>query len=155
MKSIGFFALALLVPFSANANDDILKPFPAAQKDHQRYVISVPNQSNENLYKVEIVAGQTLQTDCNTKMLAGDLTEKNLEGWGYSYYELTSPKGPATTLMGCPPGSEKQAFVAMRGDGYWLRYNSKMPIVVYAPKDVEVHYRIWQGRDTPEPAPKG
>lgn len=25
-----------------------------------------------------------------------------------------------------------------------LRYNSKLPIVIYAPKDMEVKYRIWK-----------
>ena len=29
------------------------------------------------------------------------------------------------------------------GDGFMLRYNSKLPIVLYVPKGVEVRYRIW------------
>jgi ecotin len=28
-----------------------------------------------------------------------------------------------------------------------VRYNSKLPIVVYAPTDVEVRYRIWSASD--------
>jgi ecotin len=29
------------------------------------------------------------------------------------------------------------------GDGFLLRYNSKLPVVLYVPKDVEVRYRVW------------
>lgn len=28
-----------------------------------------------------------------------------------------------------------------------LRYNSKLPIVVYTPENVEVKYRIWKAED--------
>ncbi len=30
----------------------------------------------------------------------------------------------------------------------FVRYNSKLPIVVYAPKDIDVNYRIWQAGTT-------
>jgi ecotin len=47
-------------------------------------------------------------------------------------------------MMACPPGEEKrQVFVQVRGDNMLLRYNSKLPIVVYAPTGFEVRYRIW------------
>jgi ecotin len=53
-----------------------------------------------------------------------------------------------STLMACPPGSKKKrAFVPVVGDGFTVRYNSKLPIVVYAPTDVEVRYRIWSASD--------
>jgi ecotin len=35
----------------------------------------------------------------------------------------------------------------VRGDGALLRYNSKLPVVVYVPVDFEVHYRIWTARE--------
>ncbi len=40
----------------------------------------------------------------------------------------------------------------MVGEGFLLRYNSKLPIVVYAPKDVEVRYRIWSASEKVEKA---
>ena len=55
--------------------------------------------------------------------------------------------GPASTLMACPDGKKKQAFVPVVGDGFLLRYNSKLPVVVYVPNDVEVRYRIWSASD--------
>lgn len=41
------------------------------------------------------------------------------------------------------PGPLHAIFVPVVGDGYLLRYNSKLPIVIYAPKDIEVRYRVW------------
>lgn len=54
--------------------------------------------------------------------------------------------------MACPDGKSKKAFVPVVGDGFMLRYNSKLPIVLYVPKDVEVRYRIWSASDKVEKA---
>ncbi|MNT95848.1 Ecotin precursor [compost metagenome] len=45
--------------------------------------------------------------------------------------------------MACPDGKKKQAFVPVVGEGFMLRYNSKLPVVVYVPEGVEVRYRVW------------
>lgn len=71
------------------------------------------------------------------------MEERTLEGWGYSYYRLDKVSGPASTLMACPDSKKTEAFVPVVGDGFLLRYNSKLPVVVYVPKDVEVRYRVW------------
>ena len=49
----------------------------------------------------------------------------------------------ASTMMACPDGKAHPEFVPVVGEGFMLRYNSKLPIVVYVPKDIEVRYRIW------------
>lgn len=118
-------------------------PYPAAQEGYQRHVIWLPQQADEDLYKLEIVPGQLMQTDCNTRAMAGTLKERTLEGWGYSYYELSDVKGPMSTMMACPDNSTVEAFVPVRGEGTFLRYNSKLPVVVYAPDNIEVRYRFW------------
>lgn len=120
-----------------------IAPYPAAATGQQRHVIWLPKKSNEDLLKVELVPGQVLQTDCNTRSLMATLTAQELSGWGYTYYEVSDVAGPISTLMACPEGTEKEAFVAAQGDNFTLRYNSKLPIVVYAPQGVEVRYRIW------------
>ncbi|MFO6217145.1 ecotin family protein, partial [Pseudomonas aeruginosa] len=66
------------------------------------------------------------------------------------------PALPATAWSGSPgsaPGQKKeQRFIPVVGEGFLLRYNSKLPIVVYAPKDVEVRYRIWSASEKVEKA---
>lgn len=122
-------------------------PYPAAQTGQVRNVIWLPEKADEDLFKVELVPGKVMQTDCNTRSLMATLTAEDLSGWGYTYYELTDVKGPIATMMACPEGTEKEAFVAAQGDNYTVRYNSKLPIVVYAPADIELRYRIWSGSE--------
>jgi ecotin len=38
--------------------------------------------------------------------------------------------------------------VAVRGEGFLLRYNSKLPVVVYVPNGFEVRYRIWRADES-------
>lgn len=56
---------------------------------------------------------------------------------------------PASTMMACPDNTKTKQFIAANlGDAAMQRYNSRLPIVVYAPKDAEVKYRIWKAEDT-------
>ncbi|MDX2417970.1 MAG: ecotin family protein [Xanthomonadales bacterium] len=89
--------------------------------------------------------GKTIEINCNQHWLSGTLEKETIVGWGYSYYILRNAGGPAaSTRMACPTGEKrKEAFVQVRGDGQLLRYNSKLPIVVYVPTGFEVHYLIW------------
>lgn len=148
-------ALCTLLPMAVSATEDPLKPYPATIDGYQRIVIELPEQDNEHNYKVEIVAGKTMTVDCNNHWFGGQMEEKTVEGWGYNYYQLDEPKGPMATLMGCPESSKKEAFVPIRGQGFLVRYNSKLPLVVFAPKDVEVTYRFWSAPEQTTPAKQG
>jgi len=149
MRSIPFHsaAVALLLwgvsSLATAAKLEDIAPFPKAESAFSRQVIHLPKQPQEQEYKVEILAGKTLTVDCNQQRLGGNLQERTLEGWGYPYYRLEQVTGPMTTLMACPDGKSHRAFVPVIGEGFMLRYNRKLPIVIYAPKDVEVRYRIW------------
>ena len=156
MRSPHLGALAvLLASLSTQAQAAKLEdvaPFPKAEKGHTRLVIQLAPKNTEEDYQVEIIAGKTLPVDCNKPRLGGILEEKNLEGWGYPYYRIDKVIGPMSTLMACPEGTSKQGFVPVVGDGFMLRYNSKLPIVLYVPKDLEVRYRIWSADATTEKA---
>ncbi|MFK3776320.1 serine protease inhibitor ecotin [Pseudomonas sp. NPDC089406] len=134
--------LAAATPALAASLKDVA-PYPDAEKGFSRQVIHLPAQADESAFKLEILAGKTLQVDCNRQRLAGNLEEHTLQGWGYSYYRLEKVGGPASTLMACPDGNKTDAFVPVVGEGFMLRYNSKLPVVLYVPQGVQVRYRVW------------
>ncbi|MFJ2279662.1 serine protease inhibitor ecotin [Pseudomonas sp. NPDC087803] len=145
--TIGLLVAGLSTLAHAAKLEDVA-PYPKAENGFTRQVIHLPKQDQEENFQVEVLAGKTLEVDCNRQRLGGVLDEKNLEGWGYPFYRLEKVIGPMSTLMACPPGTQKKrAFVPVVGDGFMLRYNSKLPLVIYAPKDVEVRYRIWSASD--------
>ena len=136
--------LLLLPSLTTSSEHSPLDAFPDAQGDMVRYVIPLPEMPNpEDNYAVEIIAGRVIQTDgVNQVRMDTELQPRPLEGWGYTYYEMTGSGQVASTLMAPPPGAEPvQAFV--HGAPLTVRYNSRLPIVVYAPKGFEIRYRIW------------
>jgi ecotin len=142
--------LASLLPSATataqDAND--LKPYPAAQKGLVRAAFRLPALDNEADRMVEILVGKILLVDCNRTWFGGNLEKRVVEGWGYPYFVLEEAGPPASTMMACPPEQEKtEAFVPVRGEGFLVRYNSKLPVVTYLPEGFEVRYRIWAAGD--------
>jgi len=142
LSAILALTLAAAAPVMAASLKDVA-PYPEPEKGFTRQVIHLPAQTDEYGYKLEILAGKTLQVDCNRQRLGGSLEQRTLEGWGYNYYRLEKVSGPASTLMACPDGKKTEAFVPVVGEGFMLRYNSKLPVVVYVPEGIEVRYRVW------------
>ena len=126
---------------------DDLKAFPAAEQGQTRHVIRLPARPDEDGLKVELILGKTVTVDCNRSFFGGALETRKAEGWGYDYFVLPALGPRAGTLMGCPPNSERQAFVTVPQQAL-VRYNSRLPLVVYAPGDVEVRYRLWTAGET-------
>lgn len=136
----GFFLLSTHV-FAASYE---MKPYPPAEDGYKRMVIHLQPLANEDVNKLEIIIGKTLKVDCNKHWFIGHLSEEIAQGWGFTYFMLKIVKGPASTLMACPPSQNQQEkFVQVRSDEGLLPYNSKLPVVVYVPNDFDVHYRIW------------
>ncbi|TVS09801.1 MAG: proteinase inhibitor I4 serpin, partial [Planctomycetaceae bacterium] len=51
--------------------------------------------------------------------------------------------------IGVDPGEPKvPRFITLGGEPFLIRYNSRLPVVVYVPEDAEVRFRIWN--TTPE-----
>ncbi|MBS0968619.1 ecotin [Chimaeribacter arupi] len=131
-----------------------IAPYPQPEKGISRQVIQLPERKNEYLYKIELMIGQTLETDCNQHHLLGQLRSETVDGWGYPYYVYEPAKTPdsgmmhVSTMMACPEGKKEKKFVdANLGANGMLRYNSKLPVVVYTPGNIEVKYRIWKAED--------
>lgn len=131
-------------PADAITINDPVEAFPAPEPGFVRHVIHLPVGNYENDLKVELLPGKVIETDCNTRQFIGQLQEKTLEGWGYTYYVLPSIEGPISTMMACPEDSKKMQFVPVTGSaGSLLYYNSRLPVVVYLPEEVELRWRTW------------
>ena len=123
----------------ASATDE-LKAFPLAEPGSVRYVLSLPKQPQEDNLKVELIVGQNA------------LVDTTIQGWGYTRYVVKQMGPMAGTLMAVDPNTPKQnRFVTLGGDPYLIRYNSRLPVVVYVPDGAEVRYRIWHADKTMQP----
>ncbi len=123
-----------------------LDAFPAAEEGMERFVIVLPQHDNgqEEKLQVEIIVGREMLTDGVNRQRLGNIIEpRSLKGWGYTYYEVTGSSQVISTLMAAPEGVKKvKSFVS--APSLFVGYNSRLPIVVYAPTGYQVHYRFWQ-----------
>lgn len=149
--------LALLLTLPAMAADDNLKAFPPAADGMVRHVLELPKQENEGDLKVELLIGKTVETDTvNRHFFGGKLETKTIGGWGFSYHILPELGPMAGTRMAPPPGAPKEKrFVTLGGEPELLRYNSRLPLVVYVPDGVEVRYRLWKASEKAIPVNEG
>jgi ecotin len=142
---------------ASGAEHKELKAFPAAKEGQERFIIVLPHKERgeEDAFMVELIVGRTMETDGVNRMHLGNAIEaRPLEGWGYTFYEVTGPGVVAGTRMAVPEGAPKvKQFVA--GTPLQIRYNSRLPIVVYAPKGFEIRYRIWSAPPKAEKAEQG
>ncbi|WP_026959394.1 MULTISPECIES: ecotin family protein [Aliagarivorans] len=107
-----------------------------------KHSIELPVRDNEQELLVELIASTQAEVDCNRASLGGQFEQQNLQGWGYSYYVFNGNGAVATTLMACPDDSRRVETVrSARGE--LRRYNSKLPLVVYLPENIDFDYRVW------------
>jgi ecotin len=140
ITALGLFFTVL----SVHAGDN-MKAFPPPDKGMVRYVLQLPKLEDESTYKVELMVGKTVLVDEeNQYFFGGKIQEETIKGWGFPRY-IVSEIGPmAGTRMAIDPNAPKvNRFITLGGESYLIRYNSRLPIVVYAPEGVEVQYRIW------------
>lgn len=117
-----------------------IEMFPKAKEGYKQVYIQLPIAKNENDLKVEFFVGAEKMLDCNKHFLIGEVEKQDLQGWGYNYYEVESKGETGGTLMACPDQKLTKKFVSLQPET--VRYNSKLPLVFYVPKDLEVRYRI-------------
>jgi ecotin len=144
MKTL--FAVVMGLVSTTSLAADNMKAFPPAEEGMVRYVINLPEQEDETGWRVELLVGQTVQLDAaNRYFFAGTLETETIEGWGFDRHILRQLGPMAGTLMAMDPSAPKvDRFITLGGEPRLLRYNSRLPLVVYVPEGVEVRYRFWR-----------
>jgi ecotin len=150
MKIFSWVVLFAMSSTVAAADDD-LEPWPQVGEGEVRWVFRVPALEREQDFKVEIRVGKEIEVDCNKVILGGSLARETIQGWGYPLYRISQIGPGASTLMACPENEPATLrFVAVQGEGFLQRYNSKLPYVVYVPDGFEVRYRVWTAGEESE-----
>jgi ecotin len=149
--------LAVLSVAAFGAEHPELKAFPPAKEGMERFVIVLPQKERgqEDAFQVKISVGKDMLTDgVNLVRLGNTIEPRPLPGRGYTYYEVTGSSETLSTMMAPPTGAPMvKTFVT--ASPLHVRYNSRLPIVVYVPTGYEVRYRIWQAPETTTKAEKG
>ena len=143
-KLFAFIFLMFTITLLAQAAGDI-KAYPPAEKGMVRHILHLPKKDNESLFRIELIVGKTMRLDkSNQYFFGGSIEPLTVAGWGYTYYKVKSLGPMAGTLMAADPAAPKtDRFITLGGKPYFIRYNSRTPIVVYIPEDAEVLYKIW------------
>jgi len=136
--------LALSISAHANKGVNDLNVYPPVKKDQNRNVIVLEPKENEDDYRVLITASIDGMQDCNTKSRSAKYTEKVVEGMQYPYYEVGKIGDVVTTLMGCSEMPQMGEIPINLSGNTILRYNSKLPIVVYASNGIKINSKIFK-----------
>jgi ecotin len=146
VKATVFIALLMLVSASLAFAADRMEAFPPPDEGMTRHVIDLEKQDDESAFRVELIVGKTVTTDArNRYFFGGALDAESISGWGFDRYILRELGPMAGTLMAVDPSAPQvERFISLGGEPRLLRYNSKLPLVVYVPAGVEVRHRIWR-----------
>ncbi len=132
-----------------------LSRYPSPGAGERRWVIQLPGvlpptrdpslSPSPSDWRVELIVGREVEVDCNRHRFGGRLRPEVLPGWGFTIYRVSEVGPMVSTRMACPPGEPKRrAFVPMGGKPFVVPYNASLPIVIYAPSDLEVRWRLWK-----------
>ena len=146
MRTIVYTAFVTLAFISLAFAADDMTAFPAAEEGMTRHVINLPKQQDENAFKVELIIGKTVKTDAtNSYFFGGTLETESIPGWGFDRYILRKLGPMAGTRMAVDPNAPQvERFISIGGETRLVRYNSRIPLVVYVPAGVEVRHRLWR-----------
>jgi ecotin len=156
---IGWLAVPMAICFASSIGHaaDNMKAFPPAEAGMVRHVLHLPAQEDESAFEVELIVGKTVELDEHNKyFFGGSIEPENIQGWGFTRYIVRDLGPMAGTLMAVDPDAPKVArFVALGGEPFLIRYNSRLPVVVYVPEGVEVRYRVWTAGPEALPVEQG
>ena len=161
--STGMTLLLVASPAGAIPRLD-LSGYPKPAAGDRRWVIQLPGvlrppadavmSSNPADWRVQLIVGQMALVDCNRQVFGGKLRPgKPAQAGGPVIYRVTDVGSLASTRMACPPDQPRRsAFVAMAGKPFVVPYNASRPIVVDAPRPLELRWRLWKAEIQERPA---
>jgi ecotin len=156
-KGLCILLLSLFMLSNTGDAEDNMKAFPPADEGMSRFVLQLPEQADETLIKVELLIGKTVQTDeRNRYFFGGKIIEETIQGWGFPRFVVKELGPMAGTLVAVDPQAPKVSrFITLGGEPLLIRYNSRLPLVVYVPNGVEVRYRLWKAEPEAKVIEKG
>lgn len=144
-KSFMGLAVCLSLGLTGTGLAEVAPALPPAGDGVVRYVLPLPSQDDESLFKLELIVGKTVRIDAqNNYFFAGRIEEEKARGRDGSCYRVTS-LGPITgTQKAVAPGTPLvDRFVTLGGEPYFIRYDSRNPVEISVPEGAEVRYRLW------------
>ncbi|MBC9795043.1 ecotin [Sinomicrobium weinanense] len=140
---IAFLCLNTIAMAQSSISKIDLSIYPNPEKGYKQMVIEVPYSDNDAAKKIEFTVGKWMEVDpCNKHGLQGSLEQKDLEGWGYSYYVFKSDGNVMSTQMACPDNNKVNQFITSQPE--MVRYNGKLPVVIYVPEGYDVQFKIYK-----------
>ena len=152
IKNVAIVLLLAAAPVSAVPRLD-LSSHPTAAAGDRRWVIQLPGvlppqadpalSTNPADWRVQLIVGQMVELDCNRQTFGGKLRPlKPAQPGGPLLYRVTDVGQLAST----------RAFVPMAGKAFVVPYNASQPIVVDAPRPLELRWRLWKAEVQERPA---
>jgi small-conductance mechanosensitive channel len=83
--------------------------------------------------RVEVIVGRVVKVDAvNHYFLGGRIKPSIIDGWGFTRYVVDALGPMGSTLMAPEHGAPATPrFVALRDEPYLVRYNRRLPLLVY------------------------
>ena len=99
------------IDFGVSSQPDkvLYNMFPASIEGMKQFIIN-PSAEGKKLI-IEFYAGKEQLVDCNRHRLSGDFLEKQVEGFGVSYYLFEGSGAVFSTKMGCPDYEKQLRFL--------------------------------------------
>ena len=153
LKNTCSLLLVAMAPFSVAANtsdearseaqDKSIHMFPESLPGYTRHVIRLPKLTGEA--RLELLPGKMIQADtCNRIAASVEVNKESIKGWGYSYLTISNFKVGGSTMMACPDGKAEVKVLASNNQLKDLRYNDRMPKVVFVEDGLSLDYKIWR-----------
>jgi ecotin len=135
--------------------------WPAPSASERRWWIPLPSEPSlspdtdlspdPRQWRLELVVGRIVDVDCNLHQFTGQIRTETVPPQERTIHRVEL--GPMiSTRMACPDRRRQRRFVALQGRPHVLPYDASRPLVVYAPRDALVRWRIWRPERSLQPA---